>query len=151
MKQSINHFCSVVCSRLGHRKRKKFKCAFCGEQGEKPLQKFSKSKSKLHFCSRRCKDLGQSITYGLEKMWPKHYNRNGGSVDFYRRLAWHSYKHYCAGCGYDKIPEILEVHHIDRNRKNNKVENLILLCSTCHTIITLGYGKLVNRKLVMGQ
>lgn len=29
----------------------------------------------------------------------------------------------------------LLVHHIDHNRKNNKIENLQVLCTSCHAII----------------
>jgi predicted HNH restriction endonuclease len=28
---------------------------------------------------------------------------------------------------------ILQLHHIDGNRENNKEENLTLLCPNCHT------------------
>lgn len=31
-----------------------------------------------------------------------------------------------------------EIHHIDENPSNNKLENLILLCPTCHSKITKG-------------
>jgi hypothetical protein len=35
-------------------------------------------------------------------------------------------------CGYDKHPEVLEVNHKDIDRTNNSVENLEILCPTCH-------------------
>ena len=35
----------------------------------------------------------------------------------------------CSICG--KLAE--EIHHIDRNRENNKRSNLIVLCKRCHT------------------
>jgi len=38
----------------------------------------------------------------------------------------------CERCGYNKIPEILQLHHKDGNRKNNTRENIILLCPNCH-------------------
>ena len=45
----------------------------------------------------------------------------------------------CQLCGWgkmniytNKIP--LEVHHIDGNYKNNKEENLQLLCPNCHSL-----------------
>jgi len=38
----------------------------------------------------------------------------------------------CYHCGYDKDTSALVIHHIDRNRKNNKAENLIVLCEICH-------------------
>lgn len=37
----------------------------------------------------------------------------------------------CEICGYNKI-EILHVHHKDRNRKNNDLDNLKLICPNCH-------------------
>jgi hypothetical protein len=51
----------------------------------------------------------------------------------YRKLAFAHYRErsYCAHCGHG-IVEILEVAHLDGNRRNNSVENLVLLCPTCH-------------------
>jgi len=40
--------------------------------------------------------------------------------------------HKCNRCGYNKHPQILNAHHIDHNRENNSLENLELLCPTCH-------------------
>jgi hypothetical protein len=37
----------------------------------------------------------------------------------------------CERCGYAKV-EILQVHHKDRNRNNNSLTNLELLCPNCH-------------------
>ena len=50
----------------------------------------------------------------------------------------------CQRCGYSESIEILGVHHIDRNRKNNKLNNLEILCPNCHSLehgkhITHGY------------
>lgn len=40
----------------------------------------------------------------------------------------------CNRCGYKDVPAILHVHHIDRDRSNNTIENLEVLCPTCHTV-----------------
>lgn len=37
----------------------------------------------------------------------------------------------CERCDYHKY-EILQVHHIDKNKHNNKVGNLELICPNCH-------------------
>lgn len=41
----------------------------------------------------------------------------------------------CQECGIiqEKIERKLDVHHIDYNKKNNKPENLICLCPSCHS------------------
>ena len=38
------------------------------------------------------------------------------------------------------------IHHIDGNRKNNEYENLIFICSDCHTAIHFGIGNRKGRK-----
>jgi hypothetical protein len=37
----------------------------------------------------------------------------------------------CEQCGYRK-KEILNVHHSDKNKKNNDIGNLEILCPNCH-------------------
>lgn len=39
----------------------------------------------------------------------------------------------CERCGYDKVPSILGIHHIDRDRSNNTMPNLQILCPNCHS------------------
>ena len=39
----------------------------------------------------------------------------------------------CDRCGYSKKPEILGVHHKDRDRKNNELSNLEISCPNCHS------------------
>ena len=40
---------------------------------------------------------------------------------------------YCEKCGLDLAFVEGEIHHRDRNRENNKMENLLLLCKNCHS------------------
>lgn len=51
----------------------------------------------------------------------------------YRETALSLKEKKCERCGYDKHPEILEVHHKDRNRDDGNPNNLELLCPNCHT------------------
>ena len=47
-----------------------------------------------------------------------------------------AFKHYpqkCNRCGYNNRQALL-VHHKDRNRKNNRIENLEIICRNCHAI-----------------
>jgi hypothetical protein len=56
----------------------------------------------------------------------------------YRKLAFEHYKDrlFCAHCGFG-IPEVLEVAHLDCQRQNNDLSNLVLLCPTCHKMLDL--------------
>ena len=49
----------------------------------------------------------------------------------YRKLAFDAYPPICAHCGFG-VPEVLEVAHIDGNRQNNEIDNLVILCPNCH-------------------
>lgn len=40
----------------------------------------------------------------------------------------------CNKCGYNEYPQILQVHHIDRDRTNNILTNLEVLCPNCHLV-----------------
>lgn len=51
----------------------------------------------------------------------------------YRDIAYKVYGKICSKCGYDNALA-LEVHHKDRNRENNSIDNLEVLCCNCHAI-----------------
>lgn len=53
-----------------------------------------------------------------------------------RRIALAHYPNVCAAnCGVDEA-RVLHVHHVDGNHKNVNVNNLMLLCPTCHERVT---------------
>src|SRR5258707_7973034 len=56
----------------------------------------------------------------------------------YRKLAFEHYKDrlFCAHCGFG-ISDVLEVAHLDCQRRNNDVSSLVLLCPTCHKMFDL--------------
>lgn len=120
-------------------------CDFCGKKFFRPASKVSRGKSGLNFCNRECKDNAQRIESGerFEEMRPDHYD-NGNGVH-YRAAAFRTYEHCCAVCGWGEDEDILEVHHIDENRSNNKVDNLIILCPLCHRKLSSHKYSLIGR------
>lgn len=128
-------------------------CAYCNQKFKKRISKLEDSKSGLYFCCREHKDLAQRIDSGQDfnDMRPDHYGSivSGSS---YRKIAFRNYPHKCAICGWNEDEDILQVHHIDENRSNAKLENLIILCPTCHQKLTIGKYELIGReKIVLKQ
>lgn len=107
------------------------RCAKCDNLFERLASGTYESKSKFFFCSRKCKDLAQRLNSSFDTMRPEHY---GTGTSCYRDIAFRHYPKKCSQCGYDKYESVLEIHHKDRNRKNNHYSNLEVLCPTCHEV-----------------
>lgn len=86
------------------------------------------------FCNARC---ARSFSSSYNNHFRKSSNR-------YRKIAFNVYDHKCAVCGWNEDERILQVHHKDGCRNNANVNNLIILCPTCHFKITLNLYKLIE-------
>lgn len=70
--------------------------------------------------------------------WKGGISKKGYSFRFnenIKRLVRAKYDFNCIICGKNEISlgKNLDCHHIDLNRLNNKISNLVTLCRTCHT------------------
>jgi 5-methylcytosine-specific restriction endonuclease McrA len=96
-------------------------CLCCG----KDFKTENRASNEQVTCSRAC-----SNTYF------RSGKNNGNFVDGASNYRVKAFKHYspiCVRCGFSNILA-LEVHHKDKNRQNNDLENLEILCANCHTI-----------------
>lgn len=133
-------FCSKRCAASYNNIRRQKKMKYCA-QCNKPL-------TNLHskFCSNKCQ-----MQYKYEefiKEW-KNSNETGviGASDIskhIRRYLREKHNNKCELCGWGEINEHtnlvpLQIHHIDGDCRNNKEENLQLLCPNCHSL-TDNYG-----------
>ena len=121
-------FCSRKCSGENRSKtyvrpRPNCVCAQCSTKFYRNNSKQKNSKSGLFFCERSCKDKAQRLD-GIADIQPSHY---GNGHSHYRKIAFRSKDKCCEGCGYNNYP-ILVVHHNDRDRTNNNITNLKILC-----------------------
>ena len=152
-------FCSRACvidsRRINKVPRMSLFCAQCGvtfERSESQVERAKeRHKSNLAFCSRRCKDIAQRIG-GLEEIKPDHYGTEY-PTSRYRVYALRHNPAKCATCGWDAHPEVLRIHHSDRDRTNNALSNLEVLCPTCHEVdhFLAGDGRYVYRKSENGE
>ena len=72
--------------------------------------------------------------YMLGRTLEKHPQWKGGTR-VYRRMKLSEVPLVCTDCGARETIRIktnLHVHHIDGDRENNKLDNLQVLCASCH-------------------
>lgn len=132
VKNGRNLYCSNNCY---HNHKKKLhsiltECKNCGKEIWKQNSAVSNSKTGNLYCSRSC---AASTNNTLFKKWKNHPSYKNG-IGGYRGLMFSSVDNpKCEECGYNNILA-LEVHHKDRDRTNNELDNLQILCCNCHTI-----------------
>lgn len=123
-------FCSAACRVKSQFNGKKLNCSLCGEDIYRSSSQIKHSKSGSFFCSKSCQ-LKWKNSVNVEN---KHPNWTNG-VSIYRDILTRSdQEQECALCGL-KDSRVLAVHHLDHNRKNNVLSNLIWLCFNCHHLI----------------
>lgn len=85
-------------------------------------------KRRRKFCSRSCANSRASSA-----RW--NQAKKVATKNTCRRICFENHEIECCICGYD---EILEVHHVDKNRDNNTAENLIPICPNHHIMFHRG-------------
>ncbi len=119
--------CSQACTEVLKGNRLKVNCAHCNKEFYRPKSKVEGTRSGLSFCDRACKEAAQKYNPLIQ---PEHY----GTGNEYRNKALNHYGAKCNKCGYNDNIKALDVHHIDKNRQNNELSNLEVLCCNCHAL-----------------
>ena len=110
-------FCSLIC--YGISQRKETPCVVCGKL---ILAGFNKKT-----CSRTCANKHRAgIKYKIGRPRDK-----ASTVRVLKLRILEERGNICCRCSYSKY-EILQIHHKDRNRNNNALDNLELICPNCH-------------------
>jgi hypothetical protein len=110
-------YCSMKCYGLSC--RRETPCVVCS----KPILANLHKKT----CSRSCANIHRAgIKYKVGRPRDKVHTLRALKLRLLEKRGIN-----CERCGYNKS-EILQVHHRDRNRKNNDLSNLELVCPNCH-------------------
>jgi hypothetical protein len=136
-------FCSHSCSASFNNKKRKTvkKCLNCDIEII-----YSK------FCNHSCEKEYNYNEY--IKKWKEGkvdgISGKKGTSSYIRRYIFKKYSSKCSKCGWCEINKItgktpLNLEHKDGNWKNNKEDNLDLLCPNCHSL-TETYGSLNRGK-----
>lgn len=118
LKTNSNLFCNSTC--MGKWRSDNF----VGENSPSFGLKRSDETKLKHSIARKGKFLGP-----LNPAW-KGGNSGDYPITFYdiRGMVRERDDHTCQMCG----GKAIDVHHIDYNKKNNNIDNLVTLCSSCH-------------------
>ncbi len=130
LKYGWGKYCSRQCTHKSQIKGEFFKCFICNKELYKSPAKQRHSKSHKFFCSKSCQIIWRNSFFSGDK----HANWNGGSTTYRNILKNSNKKQMCILCKNDNI-NVLSAHHIDHNRKNNKISNLTWLCLNCHYLV----------------
>lgn len=116
----------------GHRGKKKKVCEWCNKPFEVTF-----SRDFVRTCSRECgnrlvwsinkKPIGHLVeSHGyLRIKMPYHPNASKSGYIYYHRYVLEQYLGYILDSSYD-------VHHIDENKKNNEITNLVAIKHDAH-------------------
>lgn len=134
-KNKHKYFCSPECQNDFKRTGKKIKCSECGKFIYKRVSDIKRSKSGKLFCTKSCSTI----------YWNKHLKTGPNNPNYkglsYRKHALRILGSKCAFCNYNN-KQVIQVHHKDHNRSNNKIDNLLIVCPTHHWEIHFGIIKI---------
>lgn len=129
-----SHTCSAIYSNRNH-KSKKY-CKNCGNE-------ITRKNANL-FCSHRCTGI-----YNKQLLYETIESNNSVSYKTLRDYLMDKQKERCSKCGWGEQNPVsktvcLDLHHKDGDFKNNKLNNVELLCPNCHSL-TDNYKRVGNR------
>lgn len=139
-------YCSTQCQHLGSRNGKFVKCHVCGKETYKPLKQINRSKSGNFFCGKSC----QTKWRNAEFIGDKHANWKHGMYVYKSILRRSGVPAVCRLCNL-KDDRVLAVHHIDKDHKNNRIDNLVWLCHNCHHLVHCDKKEFDKLTIVLGK
>ena len=131
LKIGWSRYCSIACRTQSQFNGKHLKCDYCGKPVYRSLGDLKKSSSKKFFCNRSCHCSWENVHRRNMENSP---NWNGGEAIYRAIMDRTGLQKECVECKI-KDKRLLIVHHKDKNRKNNDVENLEYLCRNCHYLV----------------
>ena len=130
LKKGWGKYCSAACQHAGMRSGEEKSCEICGVRTYKSPKNLARSKSGKFFCGKSCQTIWRNKVFVGEK----HGNFTTGRYSYRDALRRHGIPKRCKLCK-TADTRVLAVHHIDKNRENNRPGNLAWLCHNCHFLV----------------
>lgn len=131
IKKGWGKYCSKNCQFEAQKNGKIVKCHICDKGIYRSNSELERAKSGKYFCSRSCQTKWRNTEVFIGS---NHANWNGGKHSYRKRVIRSNKERVCKICE-ENDKRILVVHHIDWNRENNKLSNLVWLCCNCHKLV----------------
>jgi hypothetical protein len=139
LEKGRKNYCSNDCKKLGQFTGKLCVCGTCGKEIYKTQSEIKRSKSGQVFCNKSC---ACSFNNTLLRSKENNPNWKNGNTS-YVKSAYENYLPECTICGFNDL-DALEVHHIDEDRSNGNIDNLIVLCANHHSLVHSGTLKITD-------
>ncbi len=72
----------------------------------------------------------------IQQLREKRVITKGEFLETLRDIVFNKFQNRCSVCHID-VAEVLSIHHINGNHKDNRIENLQLVCFNCHHLIEM--------------
>jgi hypothetical protein len=122
--------CCQQCLKWGVLTGEIKQCHHCGRRIYRRQADIRKSRSNLFFCDHSCR---ASWTNSL-RAGENHPNWKQGGGAYRDILIRSGVRPVCERCR-NEDPRVLAVHHLDQDRANNRLDNLVWMCHNCHHLI----------------
>ncbi len=129
-KRGWGKYCSIQCRNRSQMRGLYVICGNCGKSTYKSPKSLLHSKSKNYFCDKKCQASWRNKQY----LGEKSKNWINGIRTYRNILRRSNAPEVCCLCG-NSLKILLVAHHIDKNRENNDVTNLVWLCHNCHYLV----------------
>ena len=130
--EKLKQFCSRSCAVSFYNSKKpkrlakiKF-CKYCGNQ----------MKGSNFYCSIECHNKAMELKDNAKDKYIEENYNNCADKTLKKYLIKHR-GHRCEKCGITTWldqPAPIELHHMDGNSRDNRLDNLQLLCCNCHSL-----------------
>lgn len=124
-------YCSRKCQYIAQLKGRMIKCEVCEKDIWKTPANFAHSVSGKFFCNKSCQSKWRNNIFS----GPRHSRWKGGEWAY--RAILSRQENILKVCNLCETIDtrVLAVHHINKNHKDNNIQNLAWLCHNCHFLV----------------